>query len=249
MLIEAASILAVGGAGALLAGTRPNSSVFGPVVRDGLPGPFLYLTLDDGPNPEWTERILETLHSRSVPATFFMIGQLVRRFPAVARAVVEAAQEIGNHTHDHPNLVRQAPSDVRRQIDDAHRAIVDETGHTPKMFRPPYGRQTPLVRLALRRWGYVVVGWRVSARDFERPGADVIRRRIRDQLRPGAILLLHDGDPRNLSGDRGQTASALPGIIQDAQAAGYAFRPLSELLERSVGVPPQPPSGNANSGP
>jgi peptidoglycan/xylan/chitin deacetylase (PgdA/CDA1 family) len=248
MLIEAAGVLAAGGAGALLTGLRPNSSLFGPVVRDGDRGPFIYLTFDDGPNSEWTERILQTLDTLSVPAAFFMIGDAVRRLPSVARVVSEQGHDLGNHTQRHPNLVLERPSSVRREIDEAHHSIVEETGRTPRMFRPPYGQQTPAVRGALRPWRYVTFGWRMSARDFERPGVEVIRRRLRNRLRPGAIVVLHDGDPRDLSGDRGQTASALPGIVRDAREAGFTFRPLRELLERAVVIAPHPPSGTQNAG-
>ncbi len=248
MLIEAAGVLAVSGAGALLTGLRPNSSLFGPVIREGARGSFLYLTFDDGPNSEWTERILETLDTLNVPATFFMIGDAVRRLSSVARAVSEQGHDLGNHTQRHPNLVLQRSSDVQREIDDAHQSIVDETGRTPRMFRPPYGQQTPAVRRALRHLGYVTFGWRMSARDFERPGVEVIRRRLRSRLRRGAIVLLHDGDPRDLRGDRGQTASALPGIVRDAREAGFTFRPLRGLLESAVAVTPHPPSQSPNPG-
>jgi peptidoglycan/xylan/chitin deacetylase (PgdA/CDA1 family) len=248
MLIEAAGVLAVSGVGALLTGLRPNSSLFGQVVREGDRGPFIYLTFDDGPNSECTERILQTLDTLSVPAAFFMIGDAVRRLPPVARAVSEQGHDLGNHTQSHPNLVLQRASGIRREIDDAHRSIVEETGRTPRMFRPPYGQQTPAVRRALRPWSYVTFGWRMSARDFERPGVEVIRRRLRSRLRPGAIVLLHDGDPRDLRGDRSQTASALPGIVRDAREAGFAFRPLRELLERPVAATPHPLSGRPTSG-
>jgi peptidoglycan/xylan/chitin deacetylase (PgdA/CDA1 family) len=248
MLIEAAGVLAVGGAGALLSGLRPNSSLFGPVVREGDRRPFIYLTFDDGPNSEWTERILQTLDSLSVPAAFFMIGDAVRRLPSVARAVSEQGHDLGNHTQRHPNLVLKSSSDIRREIADAHQSIADQTGRIPRMFRPPYGQQTPAVRRALRPWGYVTFGWKVSARDFERPGVEVIRRRLRSRLRAGAIVLLHDGDPRDLRGDRGQTASALPGIVRDAREAGFLFRPLRELLESPVAGPPHPPPWAPNPG-
>lgn len=248
MLIEAAGLLAGGAAGALLTGLRPNSSLFGPVVREGDRGPFIYLTFDDGPNSEWTEPILRTLDTLSVPAAFFMIGDAVRRLPSVARAVSEQGHDLGNHTQRHPNLVWESRSGVRREIDEAHHSIVEETGRTPRMFRAPYGQQTPAVRRALRPWSYVTFGWRMSARDFERPGVEVIRRRLRNRLRPGAIVVLHDGDPRDLRGDRGQTASALPGIIRDAREAGLTFRPLRELLEPPVAIAPHVPSGEPKPG-
>lgn len=77
---------------------------------------------------------------------------------------------------------------------------------------------------------YTVFGWTFGVFDTAKPGADVIRRRVRRRLRQGAIVLLHDGDGYDPSGDRMQTAAALPGIIADARNEGYEFAPLSELL-------------------
>jgi peptidoglycan/xylan/chitin deacetylase (PgdA/CDA1 family) len=82
----------------------------------------------------------------------------------------------------------------------------------------------------VRRHRYTTFGWSITAWDWRSPGVEVIRRRVRRGLRPGAIVLLHDGDGANPEGDRRQTAAALPGIIQDARDLGYEFHPLAELL-------------------
>jgi peptidoglycan/xylan/chitin deacetylase (PgdA/CDA1 family) len=86
-----------------------------------------------------------------------------------------------------------------------------------------------------RRFGYTVFGWTFGVFDTARPGAEEIRRRVRVRLRPGAIVLLHDGDGYDPAGDRMQTAEALPGIIRDAREAGYEFGALSELLDNKAG--------------
>jgi len=83
---------------------------------------------------------------------------------------------------------------------------------------------------AARGLGYRVMGWTFGVWDTALPGAEEIRRRVRSKLRPGAVLLLHDGDGYDPAGDRRQTAEALPGIIADVRAAGYEFRPLEALL-------------------
>jgi peptidoglycan/xylan/chitin deacetylase (PgdA/CDA1 family) len=77
---------------------------------------------------------------------------------------------------------------------------------------------------------YTVFGWTFGVFDTAKPGVERIRRRVRKRLRPGAIVLLHDGDGYDPAGDRMQTAAALPGIIQDARDEGYEFGSLSELL-------------------
>ena len=103
-------------------------------------------------------------------------------------------------------------------------------GRAPRVFRAPHGYRNPFVTVAARGLGYQVIGWTFGVWDSARPGAEEIRRRVGAKRRPGAIILLHDGDGYDAAGDRQQTAGALPGIIRDARAAGYAFRPLGEVL-------------------
>ncbi len=208
-----------------------NSRLFGRVVGRASPDrPYLYLTFDDGPNAEATPRILETLAGAGVPAAFFMVGRHVRLHPDLARAALAAGHELGNHTDSHVKLHRRTPATIRRELETAHATIVDATGRAPRTFRAPHGFRNPFVVPAARRLGYRVFGWSFGVWDTARPGPEVIRRRMRAKLRPGAILLLHDGDGYDPRGDRLQTAEALPGIIEDARAAGYSLRPLSDLL-------------------
>jgi peptidoglycan/xylan/chitin deacetylase (PgdA/CDA1 family) len=209
----------------------PNSRLFGPVISRGArAGRSAYLTFDDGPNPGTTPRVLDILAQENVAATFFMVGAHVERYPDIARRVVAAGHEVGNHTQHHVKLHRRGPARIRRELAEAHRAIHEHTGATPRLFRAPHGYRNPFVTPAALRHGYTVCGWTFGVWDSARPGADEIRRRTRVKLVPGAIILLHDGDGYDPAGDRTQTADALPGIIRDARAAGYAFRPLAELV-------------------
>jgi peptidoglycan/xylan/chitin deacetylase (PgdA/CDA1 family) len=220
-------------AGALAAATHgtlvPNSPVFGPVVGRGPPERALYLTFDDGPNPHTTERILRILERERVPATFFMVGWHVECFPSLARLVADAGLGIGNHTYTHTRLALLGPRRTAWEIGAAHAAIESATGLAPACFRAPHGYRNPYVRQAVARYGYRVFGWTFGVWDTARPGAEVIRRRMRERIRPGAVLLLHDGDGYDAVGDRRQTAAALPGIIADCRARGYEFRSLDGL--------------------
>ena len=221
---------AVGGAAVMAHGLlAPNSPVFGPVVACGPPEHALYLTFDDGPNPHTTERILRTLEGENVPATFFMVGRHVERFPSLARLVADAGFGIGNHTHTHLRLALAGPRRTAWEIGTAHAAIKAATGLAPGCFRAPHGYRNPYVRREVAAYGYRVFGWTFGVWDTARPGAEVIRRRIRDGARPGAVLLLHDGDGYDPGGDRRQTADALPGIIEDCRGMGYDFRSLDGL--------------------
>ncbi|PYP10686.1 MAG: hypothetical protein DMD59_04785 [Gemmatimonadetes bacterium] len=203
---------------------------FGPSVERGPRKQRIYLTFDDGPNEWATDAILETLERERVPASFFMVGDHVRRYPQLARRVAGAGHLVGNHTHNHVKLHFASRQRLRHQLEVAHTAIGWATGQRPRAFRAPHGYRSPYLRAAARELAYTVFGWTFGVFDTAKPGVEEIRRRVRKRLRPGAIVLLHDGDGYDPEGDRMQTANALPGIIQDARSAGYEFGSLSELL-------------------
>jgi peptidoglycan/xylan/chitin deacetylase (PgdA/CDA1 family) len=210
----------------------PNSPLFGRAIGRGpRAGRAAYLTFDDGPNPGATGAILDTLAAAGVPAAFFLVGEHVRRFPDIARRVAAAGHLVGNHTQRHRKLHFFGPGRIREELEGAHAVIAAATGAAPRAFRAPHGYRNPFVHRAARRLGYTVFGWTFGVWDSDaRVSAEEIRRRVRRRLRPGAIILLHDGDGYDPHGDRRPTAAALPGIIADARAAGYVFRPLGELL-------------------
>ena len=232
-MIETVLAGAAGAAlGALATGVyHPNSRLFGRAIGWGPHGArHLFLTFDDGPNPAATEPILETLTVLDVPAAFFVVGEHVRRFPATARRVADAGHEVGNHTQHHVKLHRRGPGRIRAELERAHATIAATTGRAPRVFRAPHGYRNPFVAPVVRRLGYTVFGWSFGVWDSTRPPAEEIRRRVRTRLAPGAIILLHDGDGYDPAGDRRPTAAALPGIVRDARDAGYAFRPLGDLV-------------------
>jgi peptidoglycan/xylan/chitin deacetylase (PgdA/CDA1 family) len=229
-------MLEIGAAGAgVLLGTgiwgayAPNSPVFGPVIGRGPRKRVAFLTFDDGPSPGVTERIVEILQREIVPATFFMVGKHVERYPATAAVVALARQEIGNHTYSHRKLHLAGPRVVADEVRRAHQAITGVTGRIPRSFRAPHGYRGPFVARAIAPYHYRSFGWTLGVWDSARPGAEVIRERVRRGLRPGAIVLLHDGDGYDPAGNRWQTAAALPGIIRDIRDAGYQLESLSTL--------------------
>ena len=234
-----ALVPAIGGTGAMAMALgccaygmiAPNSSLFGRVIGRGpREGRTLYLTFDDGPNPGVTDRILDVLEERGVPAAFFLLGRHVRLYPRIASRLARSPHVIGNHTQHHPKLYLRGRRFIEGEIHAAHASITDVLGQTPRCFRAPHGLRNPAVHAVARELGYDVFGWTLGVWDTDRPGAEEIRRRVRRGIRPGAIILLHDGDGYASPGDRAQTAEALDGIIRDAQDQGYEFRPLSELM-------------------
>ncbi len=221
----AAAVLAAHGA------FHPRSPVFGRAVARGPRGERrIFLTFDDGPDPETTPRVLDVLAAEGVPATFFLLGERVRRRPELARRAATDGHDVGSHTFEHRRLALRGPGATRRTIERARDAIVEATGLVPLLLRTPHGWRNPFVAREARRAGCAVVGWTFGVWDTDRPGAAEIRRRVRDRLSPGAIVLLHDGDGSGRGSGRGQTAEALPGIIADARSRGFSFGRVSELV-------------------
>jgi len=200
-----------------------NSPMFGRVVRrTGAPG-TVALTFDDGPNPGATPAILDTLRDERVPATFFLLGKHVERWPELARRVVDEGHTLGNHGYHHRKLHWRGPAYVRLDIALGTQAIVAATGHHPHLFRAPHGFRSPWVSAIAREFDQRTVGWSLGVWDSDRPGVARIVNRTEAGTRGGSIVLLHDGDGYDLDGDRMQTAAALPLIIRSLRARGLQF--------------------------
>lgn len=225
MIVAAA--LTVAAVGALAHGTfYRNSPVFGRAlgilpVADGERA--VALTFDDGPNPEATPRILDALAAARVPATFFLLGRHVDRWPDLARRVASEGHTVANHGWHHRKLHRALPGRARRDLEMGMHSIERATGVHPRLFRAPHGFRAPWVTPIAASLGQRTVGWSLGVWDTERPGADVIASRAIAGTRPGSILLLHDGDGYDPLGDRAQTADAVPMIVAGLRDRGFRF--------------------------
>ncbi|HET6498992.1 MAG TPA: polysaccharide deacetylase family protein [Coriobacteriia bacterium] len=182
------------------------------------------LTFDDGPWPGQTDRVLDILAEHDVRATFFVVGRLVERHPGIARRIVEDGHLIGNHTQSHAILTSHDGAGIRREIAEGTRSIREVTGVTPQWFRPPGGRMNPTVLSETERMGMDLVLWDVDPQDWRRPDADRMLTVLLSGIRPGSIVLLHDG-----GGDRSQTVAVLPRLIEELKARGYLFVTLDQL--------------------
>lgn len=183
--------------------------------------PIVSLTFDDGPNPDTTPRVLEALRQEGVPATFFLIGSEVERYPELARQVVAEGHAVGNHTWHHFYLNHLDAGSTASEMEITSRVIEKVTGARPRWFRPPGGTYSPDVLHSARGLGQRVVLWSQDSRDWTGPGQAAIRRRVLADLRPGAVILLHDTSP--------QTAAVLASLVREIKARGYRFVPLEEL--------------------
>jgi peptidoglycan/xylan/chitin deacetylase (PgdA/CDA1 family) len=184
------------------------------------------LTFDDGPHAQGTPAVLELLAGAGVAATFFLVGEQVRRNPSLAREIVSAGHLVGLHCHRHRNLLRLTPRQVHADIDRAAAAIEDATGLTPALYRPPYGvLNASALRLANAR-GWRTLLWSHWGRDWERRATpESIAALVTADADEGAVLLLHDADDYSAPGSWRRTAAALPQVL--ATLADRGLRPVA----------------------
>jgi peptidoglycan/xylan/chitin deacetylase (PgdA/CDA1 family) len=189
------------------------------------------LTFDDGPCRPYTERLLDILDREGIRATFFQVGNNVRREPNLA-AEVASQHVVGNHTFTHPHLTWSRPRTVREELQRGQEAVHDATGTLPNLFRVPHGWYGPQVISTAAELGFRSVGWSVMAWDWNSPSPDVIRHRIVRGVRPGGVTLLHDGQDTDAfpKADRSHTIAAVPDIIRSLRESGYRFLTLPELM-------------------
>lgn len=179
----------------------------------------VWLTLDDGPDPEDTPRILTLLAAHDARATFFVIGENAAQHPDLIRAIVAAGHEVAHHTHTHPlgTFWCASPARVRQELD-AGLAALRLADVSPTRFRPPAGIKNLWLAPALTARGLTCVGWSARGLERHRPGnAEIVAARTLHQLAPGAILLLHEG-PRVPAPIR---VTAIRRVLESLQEKGY----------------------------
>ena len=196
--------------------------------RGGRSRPALALTFDDGPS-ESTPALLELLGRHRVHATFFMCGENVRRLPHIAREVLAAGHEIGNHSDTHPRFDFKSPGFIYRELARAQETIQDATGATPRWFRAPYGVRWFGLRAAQRKLGLTGVMWTVLGRDWTLPAARVAGRLLRGASN-GGILCLHDGRTIRAVPDIAATLEAVDTALPRLLARGFQFETASQML-------------------
>jgi peptidoglycan-N-acetylglucosamine deacetylase len=186
----------------------------------GAGGPLaVALTFDDGPWPHATQQILTILTQRQAPATFFVVGRQVQRYPELVHRELAAEMAIGSHSYSHPQPFDRLPAArIRDEIARGRRSL-QPLGIHPVGFRPPGGAASPAVTAAAQQVGDRTVLWSVDPADWQ-PGvtSDQLVQRVLAAARPGAIVLLHDG-----GGNRSATVAALPAIIDGLRRLGLAL--------------------------
>jgi peptidoglycan/xylan/chitin deacetylase (PgdA/CDA1 family) len=209
----------------------PTSRGFGPAIcRFRTTRSEVWLTIDDGPDPATTPRVLALLEKHQARATFFLVGEKAARHPELVRQIVQHGHTLGNHTHTHPQASFWTASLARtgREMDRCSEAIHESVGQAPRWFRPPVGLKSLALHRALAARDLELVLW--SARGYDtktrQPGRAV--RRILRTLAPGAIILAHESGPAD-----SQRLPVLAALLMALDEAGYrCVLPAAEQLIR-----------------
>ncbi|MEU9867115.1 glycosyltransferase [Actinomadura sp. NPDC048021] len=200
-----------------------------------MPPKTIALTFDDGPDPEWTPRILDVLRRHDAHATFFTVGSHVAREPALTRRILREGHEIGSHTYTHADLAAAPRWRARLEMDLTQRALAGAAGVHTRLMRMPYssrpdGLTAPEWRAAERAGGdgYIVVLTDRDTEDWSRPGTEtIVQRALAAGARgEGAVVMLHDS-----GGDRSETVAAVGRILDRLQPQGYRFTTLAQALD------------------
>ncbi|MFC5602461.1 polysaccharide deacetylase family protein [Sporosarcina koreensis] len=187
------------------------------------------LTFDDGPDPRFSNGVLDVLKQYNVPATFFVLGSRAVANPEIVKRMQNEGYVIGNHTYTHPNLVKESDlATLEQEVTRTEDALNEIIGYRTKLFRPPYGFLYNELVEKLRDMNYYVIGWSVDSLDWQEEPPEVIASNVLDIIHPGAIILMHDG--AESGGDRTNTIESLRQIIPALQEQGYEFVTVPELL-------------------
>lgn len=188
------------------------------------------LTLDDGPSPLYTPVALRVAQTEHIPLTFFLIGQEAAKYPELVLQEQAAGHVIGNHTYHHP-LTGVGDTRGAWEVHQTQLLLMKVTGHRPTLFRPPGGELNTGTAAAARADGLSVITWNVFPGDTDsRLSAATLAQSVLAQVRPGSIILMHDG-----GGHRANSMAALPIIVKTLKAQGYSFLSVPELLKRAQG--------------
>ncbi len=203
-------------------------------------GPYIAMTVDDGPHGRYTPQLLKMLRDRNIRATFFILGECAAQRPDVLAQIDADGHEIGNHSWSHPNLRRASKERVREQLQKTDDVIFQVTNKNCKLFRPPYGSFSD----AQKKWvneefGYTTILWSVDPLDWKKPGPSVVTRRIVSHTGKGSIVLAHD--------IHAGTVAAMPSTFDQLLAKGYKFVTVSELLKLRIPKVEAEPSPIVNS--
>ncbi|MFD7867229.1 glycosyltransferase [Streptomyces sp. NPDC059783] len=197
-----------------------------------IPDHRIVLTFDDGPDPEWTPKVLDELKKYDAHGVFFVTGTMASRYPDLVERMVEEGHEVGLHTFNHPDLSYQSTRRIDWELSQNQLVLAGAAGIRTSLFRPPYSsfsdamdnKSWPVTQYVGSR-GYLTVVNNTDSEDWKRPGVKAIIDRATPKHGKGAIILMHDS-----GGDRSQTVAALGKFLPKMQERGYTFANLTDAL-------------------
>jgi peptidoglycan-N-acetylglucosamine deacetylase len=176
------------------------------------------ITIDDGPDPEITPRVLDILDAWNAKASFFCVGKLVEKYPHLVREIVRRGHDVENHSYGHRyHFSLMGPWALRREIVRAQDIIAQVTNTTPQFFRAPAGMRNPLLDPLLQKLDLKLATWTRRGLDTITHDSDVVRSRLERNLSPGDILLLHDGNCARTAQGMSVILEVLPQLLSTMQ--------------------------------
>lgn len=201
------------------AGLLPRTTLLGPNLNR-LPAAAIArreiaLTIDDGPDPDVTPRVLDLLDAAGAKASFFCIGRIARQHPALCRAIVDRGHRVENHGDSHSWLFATfGPGKMKADIAAAQATLADITGQAPRFFRPTAGLRNPLLAPVLAELDLALASWTRRPYDTRCNQPDTVYRRLANGLAAGDILLMHDGNAARIAGGEPVILAVLPRLLQ-----------------------------------
>ncbi|WP_037861653.1 polysaccharide deacetylase family protein [Streptomyces sp. NRRL S-340] len=189
-----------------------------PILRFSGRGNTMLLTFDDGPNPDYTPHVLDTLAKYDIRATFMVCGEMADWNRDLLARMADEGHVVGNHTWTHPLLTQLSRSEIRDEIESTSDVIEKAYGERPLWFRAPYGAWNRNVFQLNAEMGMEPLAWTVDSLDWTTPGTSTIVRRVERGAAPGVVVLSHDA-----GGDRSQTVRALRKYLPRLLDEGYRF--------------------------
>ncbi|VBB08041.1 polysaccharide deacetylase [Lucifera butyrica] len=202
--------------------SNQSSSVPQPYFHGNESKPKVALACNVFWGEEFLPDMLNTLDKYNCKITFFIGGSWAKRYPDVLKMIADRGHELGNHTYSHPHPNTLSKEKNKEQIILAQDLINNITGKKTVLYAPPYGEYNDTVLSAAQELGYKTIMWSIDTIDWQRPPADIIKKRVLKKIHNGAIILMHPTEP---------TAKALPDLIEELQKLGYQITTVSDVLD------------------
>lgn len=211
--------------------TSLNFQIFGELVNHvDTKEKIVALTYDDGPNPPYTNQLLELFERHQIKATFFVIGKTLEKYPETAHLILSKGHELGNHSYSHKPMIFKNPWTIWSEIEKTDN-LLRQIGVTKEIhFRAPFARKFIVLPYILAKLHKKNILWNVNSKDYETTDTEIIERNMLEHVSPGSIILMHDG-----GGERSRTVVATEMLVKKLQEKGYTFKTVSELINRTSG--------------